>query len=148
MSLEAVQAVAFAWCHAGSGNCCETEVLSTLGGKMPTPMQLSSRSWIRKRRDGTEMLPRSGWKAIKRLRSRGIMRSRKSPNGGFGKSRFAHRRPCGSKILWCRFRAVRAAHIAMEEGLVFRIAEAELSEPHKRVLGRAMASRHGLRSRP
>jgi len=41
-----------------------------------------------------------------------------------------------------------AAHIAMEEGLVFPMAEAELSESDKRVLGRAMASRRGLLSRP
>jgi hemerythrin-like domain-containing protein len=40
-----------------------------------------------------------------------------------------------------------AAHIAMEEGLVFPMAEAELSESDKRVLGRAMASRRGLLSR-
>ncbi len=41
-----------------------------------------------------------------------------------------------------------AAHISMEEGLVFPMAEAELSESDKRVLGRAMASRRGLLSRP
>jgi hypothetical protein len=34
----------------------------------------------------------SGWKAITRPRSRGIVRSRKSANAGFGKSRFAYRR--------------------------------------------------------